>query len=160
MRKVVCNTTPILSLLKIGQLSLLEKLYTNVIIPEAVWKEVEAGKEGSYYADLTALSWIEIRGVQNPTAVQYLTDLDKGEAEVIVLAREINADLVIIDETTGRQYAQHFDLPLTGTLGILLRSKQSGYIPKIKPLLEQLRATGVWLHDRVIQDVLALAGEQ
>lgn len=159
MLKIVCNTTPIVSLLKIGQLPLLEALYSNVIIPEAVWREIEAGKGGAYYTDLKALPWIDIQVIQNPIALQYLTDLDQGEAEVIVLAREISADLVIIDETLGRQYAQHFGLPLTGTLGILLRAKKDGHIPLIKPLLEQLRRQGVWLSDRIFQDVLLLAGE-
>ncbi|MBK7409126.1 MAG: hypothetical protein IPJ40_14325 [Saprospirales bacterium] len=95
MRKIVSNTTPILSLLKIGQLSLLEKLYTKVIIPKAVWQEIEAGKDKAFYVDLFILSWIEILPVENQDSVTFLTDLDKGEAEVIVLAREINADLVI-----------------------------------------------------------------
>ncbi len=106
MRKVISNTTPILSLLKIRQFHLLELMYGTVIIPTAVWEEIEAGKEKNYYTDLTGLAWVDIQAVQNPSAVEYLTDLDRGEAEVIVLAREIGADLVIIDETLGRQYAQ------------------------------------------------------
>lgn len=159
MHKVVCNTTPILSLLKIQQLHLLETFYSIVIIPEAVWQEVEAGKNKQFYTDLSTLPWLDIQVVQNKVALQYLTDIDQGEAEVIVLAREINADLVIIDETVGRQYAQHFGLKLTGTLGILLRAKKEGHLPQIKPYLEQLRQHGVWLSDRVLKDVLILAGE-
>lgn len=159
MRKVVSNTTPILSLLKIRHLHLLEALYTSIIIPQAVWQEVEAGKNGPFYTDLSLLPWVDIQSVQNPASVQYLTDLDKGEAEVIVLAREIGADLLIIDEALGRQYAHHFDLTLTGTLGVLLRAKKEGHILQIKPLLEMLRIHGVWLSNRVVQDVLLLAGE-
>jgi uncharacterized protein len=126
MRRVISNTTPLLSLLKIGQLELLERLYKRVVVPEAVWMEIEAGKGGMFYLDLVALSWVDIQKVQNKAAVQYLADLDKGEAEVIVLAQEIGADLVIIDETLGRSYAAHFHLPCTGTLGVLLRSKKEG----------------------------------
>jgi len=137
----------------------LEILYTTVIIPEAVWQEIEAGKGGAYYTDLTPLPWIDIQAIQNPIALQYLTDLDKGEAEVIVLAREISADLVIIDKKLGRQYAQHFGLTLTGTLGILLRAKKEGHIPQVEPLLKQLRQRGVWLSDLVFQNMLLLAGE-
>lgn len=159
MHKVVCNTTPVLSLLKIGKLYLLKELYFEVILPEAVWKEVEAGKDKQYYTDLTAIPWIKIEKVQNEVALQYLTDLDEGEAEVIVIAREISADLVIIDETLGRQFAQHFNLTVTGTLGVLLRAKKEGHLSQIKPLLEELRQQGIWLSDRVFQDVLLLAGE-
>jgi len=159
MRKVVCNTTPLLSLLKIEHLHLLEKLYTSVIVPEGVWQEIEAGQKGLFYADLSILPWLKIQAVQHPASVHYLTDLDQGEAEVIVLAREIKADLVIIDERLGRTYAMHFGLPLTGTLGVLLRAKKSGHIPVVKPLLNLLRERGVWLSDRVFKEVVRLAGE-
>jgi predicted nucleic acid-binding protein len=159
MRKVVSNTTPIISLLKIEHLHLLKLLYSSVIVPHAVWQEVEAGKRGPFYADLKALPWIDIQEIQSQVAAEYLTDLDRGEAEVIILAREIGADLVIIDEALGRHYAQHFGLRLTGTLGVLLRAKKEGYVSEIKPLLELLRAKGIWISDRVIKDVLSLAGE-
>lgn len=159
MRKVVCNTTPLLSLLKIGHLHLLERLYIAIIVPEGVWLEIEAGRKGHFYTDLSALPWVKIRAVQHAASVNYLTDLDRGEAEVLVLAREIEADLVIIDERLGRKYAAHFNLPLTGTLGILLRAKQAGHISRVKPLLQLLREQGVWLSDRVFKEVVRLAGE-
>jgi uncharacterized protein len=159
MRKVISNTTPLLSLLKIGQLDLLERLYERVVVPEAVWMEMEAGKGGMFYLDLVTLPWVDVQKAQNKAAVQYLADLDKGEAEVIVLAQEIGADLVIIDETLGRSYAAHFRLPFTGTLGVLLRSKKEGYIQSVKPLLDEMRKKGIWISERVFKDVLALAGE-
>jgi predicted nucleic acid-binding protein len=160
MRNVVSNTTPLISLLKIGRLHLLESLYSTVIVPTAVWQEIEQGRDGPYYTDLLTLPFISIQSVSNIASVEYLTDLDRGEAEVIVLAREINADLVIIDEEAGRSYARHFNLTLTGTLGILLRAKQDGLIPEVKPLLEKLLASGVWISKWVFADVLVLAGEK
>lgn len=160
MRNVVSNTTPLISLLKIGRLHLLESLYSTVIVPTAVWQEIEQGRDRPYYTDLLTLPFISIQSVSNIASVEYLTDLDRGEAEVIVLAREINADLVIIDEEAGRSYARHFNLTLTGTLGILLRAKQDGLIPEVKPLLEKLLASGVWISKWVFADVLVLAGEK
>ncbi|MCC6462902.1 MAG: DUF3368 domain-containing protein [Saprospiraceae bacterium] len=139
---------------------MLEKLYSTVIVPQAVWQEIEYGRDGLYYTDLKALPFVQVQTVINAEAVEYLTDLDQGEAEVIVLAREIGADLIIMDEETGRSYAQHFGLTLTGTFGLLLRAKQEGYIIEIKPLLESLMAKGVWISRRVFDDVLALAGEK
>ena len=160
MRNVVSNTTPLISLLKIGRLHLLESLYSTVIVPTAVWQEIEQGRDRPYYTDLLTLPFISIQSVSNIASVEYLTDRDRGEAEVIVLAREINADLVIIDEEAGRSYARHFNLTLTGTLGILLRAKQDGLIPEVKPLLEKLLASGVWISKWVFADVLVLAGEK
>jgi len=160
MLKVVCNTSPILSLLKIRQLDLLRALYGQIIVPHAVWQEMEAGRKKAYYYDLTLLPWIEIRSVEQPAVIAAFNTLDLGEAEVLVIAQEISADLVIIDETIGRAYAHRLGLTLTGTLGILLKAKQQGLVPVIKPLLEALRSQGVWLSDRVVQDVLLLAGEK
>ncbi len=160
MRKVVSNTTPLLSLLKIGHLHLLESIYSKVIVPQAVWQEIEQGREWPYYIDLQTLSFINIQSVSNPAAVDYLTDLDRGEAEVIVLAREIEADLVIIDEEIGRTYARHFGLTITGTLGILLKAKQHGFISEVRPLLEALVSKGVWIGLHLLDEVLRLAGEK
>lgn len=86
--------------------------------------------------------------------------MDKGEAETIILANEIDADLTIIDETLGRFHAKNASLKITGTLGILLKAKSSGYIEKIKPLFYQLKDRGIWLSDKLINRVLNLANEK
>ena len=99
MPKIISNTTPILSLLKINKLDLLKKLYGEIVIPNAVFQEIENGKEKKYYQDLTNLSWIKINDLKNPDSKEYFTDLDDGEAEVLILAKEQNADLIIMDET-------------------------------------------------------------
>ena len=123
MRKDVSNTTPILSLLKIGKLDLLQKLYGKIKIPNAVFREIEAGKDRDYYTDITKLSWIEIIPIQSNSARLYLFDLDDGEAETIILAQEQAADVVIIDDKLGRRYAAQINIPITGTIGILLKAK-------------------------------------
>ena len=107
MHKVISNTTPIISLLKIGKLNLLKKIYGEISIPNAVFLEIEKGKNKDYYIDLSTLEWIHRQQVQDKNALHYFFDLDAGEAETIVLAKEINADLVIIDESLGRRFAKH-----------------------------------------------------
>lgn len=159
MRKVVSNTTPLLSLLKIDKLDLLRELYGEVIIPTAVYDEIEAGKEGPYYTDLASIQWIKIQALKYPSALPYLMDLDRGEAEVLILAREIGADLVILDENLGRRYASLLDLKLTGTIGILLKAKELGLISSVKELLRELQGKGVWLSRSLVDYVTGLAGE-
>lgn len=159
MRKVVSNTTPLLSLLKIDKLELLKALYGTVIIPEAVFREIETGRDWTYYTDLSKVDWIEIRNVKNPASLDFFFDLDRGEAEVLVLAREMGADLVILDENLGRRYAQQLGLTLTGTIGMLLKAKQMELIPSLKALLTELREKGVWLSTSLIDHVARLANE-
>ena len=52
---VISDTTPIISLLKANHLELLEKLYGNVLIPEAVYQELTSNpayeKEGNRNMD-------------------------------------------------------------------------------------------------------------
>ena len=89
-----------------------------------------------------------------------LPDLDRGEAEVITLAHELNASLVIIDERLARKYARRVGLRLTGTLGVLLKAKQQGFVPVIEPLIDRLQQHGIRLADSIVTEVLRLAGER
>lgn len=159
MRKVVSNTTPLITLLKIDKLHLLRELYGEVMIPREVFNEVEAGKNKAYYTDLSEIEWIRIEPIENELSLSYFLDLDKGEAAAIVLAAEKKADLIIVDETLGRYHARHAGLEVTGTIGVLLKAKQLGYIQTIEPLLAELKTKGIWLRDDFVKQILALAGE-
>ena len=160
MRKIISNTTPILSLLKINKLTLLRELYGKVTIPNAVFQEIENGKEKQYYQDLTLLSWIEIAEINNPDSRAYFTDLDSGEAEVLILAREQNADLVIMDEIMGRRFAKQLEFNLTGTIGVLLKAKEKGLINSVSELLTELTEKGTWLNPKLISKALKLSREE
>jgi len=159
MLKVVSNTTPILSLLKLSRLEILKDLYKEINIPIAVFNEIENGKSKQYYKDLSKIDWIKIIEIKDKQSLKYFLDLDTGEAEAIVLATEIGADLIIIDEKLGRFHAKHVDLKITGTIGILIRAKQIGLIRQIKPLLIELTEKGVWISDKLISEVCKKAGE-
>ncbi|MBS9766775.1 MAG: DUF3368 domain-containing protein [Flavobacteriaceae bacterium] len=159
MRKIISNTTPILSLLKIDKLHILKELYGKVIVPFAVYEEVEQGKEKPYYQNLAEFDWIEIKSIQNEKSRLYFLDLDKGEAEVLILSKEEDADLVIIDELLGRRYAKQMDIKLTGTLGVLLKAKSKGIIPSVKELLFELSEKGSWFSPKLISKIVELAKE-
>lgn len=86
MPKIVSNTTPLISLLKIGKLSILKDLYDRIIVSQEVYNEIEKGKQKEYYTDLSKIDWIEIRPIRDKKSLSYFLDLDKGEAETIILA--------------------------------------------------------------------------
>ena len=87
------------------------------------------------------------------------TDLDRGEAEVLVLAEELHADWVLLDETKARLAAQLLGLRFTGTVGLLLLAKRVGKIAAIRPLLDELRAKKFHLSEKVYCAALEQAGE-
>lgn len=158
-RLVISNATPIISLALIGQLELLQILYEQVIIPPAVETEILRGGQRAGAPELPTTSYIKTLSLTDPRRADLLSDLDRGEAEVIALAQEQQADLVLLDERLARRHARRLGLSLTGTLGVLLRAKDFGYLTEIQPLIVRLRNGGIRLSEAVIQRTLALAGE-
>lgn len=160
MPKVVSNTTPILSFIKIDRLDILKTLYKEVYIPEAVYKELEEGKN-KYYRDISNENWIKVYKVKNRNLVKQLQEeLDEGEAEAIALSLEILADLLLIDEKLGRKVAKENRLKITGTIGILLKAKKKGIIKEVKPFIYELIEKGNYYKESFVKIVLKQAGEK
>lgn len=109
--------------------------------------------------NLLTFEWIKIEQIQDRKSIAYFLDLDKGEAEAIVLATESEADLILLDESLGRFYAKHAGLRVTGTIGILVKAKKQGLISELKPLILDLKDKGVWLSESLIERILELANE-
>ncbi len=123
------------------------------------FNEIEAGKHKKYYLNLLTFEWIKIEQIQDRKSIAYFLDLDKGEAEAIVLATESEADLILLDESPGRFHAKHAGLRVTGTIGILVKAKKQGLISELKPLILELKEKGVWLSESLIERILELANE-
>jgi hypothetical protein len=83
-----------------------------------------------------------------------------GEAQTIVLAKEMNANIVLIDETIGYNIAKSQQLNVKRTLSFLIASKETGYINEVKPLLDNMIENGRWISTKVYRDVLKFCGEQ
>jgi len=98
--------------------------------------------------------------LENPNRVGAFASLDEGEAQVLTLAEEQNASLVLIDERKARRYAERLKLPSSGTLGVLLLAKEEKIIPAISPLLKAILEAGLYLHDELVEQVLKMAGEK
>jgi predicted nucleic acid-binding protein len=158
---VVSNATPLIALTKISRLDLLQELFGTILIPQAVYDEVvthAARRPGA--AEVRQAEWIYTQAPADRIKVDYLrADLDPGEAEAIVLAEELGADWVLLDETKARLAAELLGLRFTGTIGLLLLAKRMGKIPVIRPLLDELRMKKFHLSEKVYQAVLQQAGE-
>jgi uncharacterized protein len=159
---VVSDASALINLARIGELDLLRRLYGELLIPEAVWREVVvegAGQPGA--EEVGAASWIETRDVANENLVRALRqDLDAGEAEAIALALEVGADLLLMDERLGRETAQHLGVRYVGLIGVLVAAKRSGVIDAIKSRLNRLReGAGFRVSDALYARVLRDEGE-
>jgi len=159
---VVGNTSPLTNLAAIGLFDLLCRLYGRLHITEGVWEELNAG--GRHWPgrdEVAGADWVERHVVQNQALVTALQrDLDRGEAETVALALEIDAQLVLLDEREGRRAAQRLGLQVVGVVGILLEAKARGAIKAVRPHLDALRQTaGFYLDDQVYHRALSLAEE-
>jgi uncharacterized protein len=154
---VVSDTSPITNLTDVGQLHLLHLLFGRVIIPPAVSDELERGR-------VSLPEWIEVSDVQNSARVEQLEnedELDRGEAEALVLALELKADRLLIDEELGRAVAERMGLRYLGLLGVLLDAKRRGHLIAVRPVIDDLvSVAGFWMSEELRREVLDAAGER
>jgi predicted nucleic acid-binding protein len=160
-RVVIVNTTPLIALALAGQLDLMRQLYREVLIPPTVRAEImTGGMRRVGVAEFEAAPWIRTMPLQDPRRADLLSDLDRGEAEVLAMAQELHARLVILDERLARRHARRLGLPMTGTLGVLLRAKEQKLIAAVGPLIETIRRGGIRLGEPLVEAVLQRAGER
>ncbi|MEI6309893.1 MAG: DUF3368 domain-containing protein [bacterium] len=111
-------------------------------------------------AALTTADWITVQPAQDTLAIQLLKEeLDAGESAAIILAKELKADLVLIDERAAARKARALGLHVIGTLGVLLLGKRTNHLSTIKPLLDSLRENDFRMSANLYNQVLHDAGE-
>ena len=153
--KLVSNSSPLIALAKIEMLYVLDE----VVIPKVVFDEVTK-PEKEYAKELHEWGNDKVIEVKNRKAVEYLEMLiDKGEAETVVLAEELNADAVLIDDLKARKIAKFRGLKVIGTIGILLNAVDKGFINDIKPLLDELIKQKIRISEELYEHALELANE-
>lgn len=153
---VVSDSSPLLNLNAVGQLHLLWDLYGEVVIPPAVRLELAAHNVP------ISLPWIRVVAARDRRAVLALElSLDPGESEAIILAGEIGAGLLLIDERRGRNVASGRGLHVTGLLGVLAEAKTRQMIPSCRPILdEMIRVAGLWIGSDLRRRYLRGLGEE
>ena len=153
---IVSDSSPLIALAKIGRLNLLEH---EIIVPKAVFEEITRSRR-EYARKLYKWGKNRVSVVKNRQAVEYLElVLDRGEAEVIVLAEELKADAVLIDDLKARKTAMLRGLTVVGTIGVLLNAKERGLVDDVKPLLDELIRKKIRISRELYNHALELAQE-
>lgn len=159
---IVSDTTPLSELAKINKLSLLQDIFGTVFIPEEVYSEATSGTHPAVETVKSA-TWIQVQSVKNSRKVFQLmedTALHLGECAAIILAEELGADQILIDEVKARQVAKTRNLSVLGTLGTLLIAKEQSLILSVKDIVDALIANGTWISRSVYDEILVVAKEK
>ena len=129
---VIADTSPIISLLKIDRLHLLHDLFETVFIPEAVYNELTQNETYQLEAEKIIHSdFIQSKQISNKQTISILQTvafLDDGESEAIVLFNELGGQLLLIDERRGREIAEQLQIPISGTIGILIKALEKNLL--------------------------------
>ena len=157
---VVSDTTPLISLMKIGRLGLVEQLFGEIQIPDAVYTELITNtqflEEAQQIQNSSFIKRVAIEDNKSVDLLRRATGLDRGESEAIILSDICHADLLLMDEVKGRQVAKQMGLHLMGTVGMLrvaYEEKLFSYEDIIE-CIEVLRASGRHISDRLFKQLL------
>jgi predicted nucleic acid-binding protein len=152
--KVVVNATPLIALSLINRLDLLPALFEEIVVPRAVYEEIVVqggGRVGA--AALSNATWMQVKGPDRLLTIEpLLLGLDAGELQVLLLARDLQPDWVLVDERLGRRVARVLQLPVKGTVGVLLAAFHAALLTKTEALqaVQQLRAQGFRISTAVV----------
>lgn len=159
---VVSDSTPLITLMKADLLSVLGGLFGEVLIPEAVFSEVTGNKAFGDEADIIRNSdfirVVKVNSSERVLFLQRVTGLDRGESEAIIYADETKADLLLMDEKAGRKVAQNMKLPITGSVGVIVRAFRSGIITEseAEEAFNKIRESNSHIAKGLIEDALAI----
>jgi predicted nucleic acid-binding protein len=158
---VVSDTSPIRALAHLGKLALLQTLYPQLLVPPAVVKELSLPTRTAPAVDISLFRFIQVQSPQDAIRVQQFEEyLDPGESEALVLALEVKAEVVLMDEYDGRAAAKQLGLVVIGALGVLLRAKRDGLVPAVRPLMDSLQdELAFFISPQLRAEVLTVAGE-
>jgi len=161
---VVSNSSPLITLARIGHLNLLKQLFGRIHIAEEVRQEVVVRGTGRPAADaVQEADWIEIHAAADTAGLAALRArhaLGAGELATILLALALQVDLVIMDERGARRLCQAQGVAVMGCVGILERGYRRGLVPDLRETYESLLTHGIRIDRQILDMSLASLGFQ
>jgi len=155
---LIADASALIALAVCDSLSLLDAIFGDVWVPEAVY--IEVVKADKTHADrLQSYLRDKVRSVNMRNYIYLNTFADEGETAAMLLYKELDADYLLIDDKRGRKVAAINQIKTIGSLGVLLQAKRSGLIAQVGPLLDQIKGSAVYIRPSLIETVLELAGE-
>jgi predicted nucleic acid-binding protein len=156
--KVVINASPLILLFKSGLADLLPQMFSEIVVPDAVWNEVLADKLDAAATQLPSVSWVNRVTIEISPGV-LIWNLGDGESEVLSYALKETGYRAMIDDRAARRCAQTFGIKTLGTGGVLVLAKKRGLITSVTDELKKVQDAGLWLSDEIVALLKEQAGE-
>lgn len=155
---VVADTSALIALAACRSLPLLQSLFNEVRVPQAVF--VESTVPGKPQSD-ELRAWLRGRvvAVELADLVLAAAGLGQGELEAMALYKKLHADRLLLDDARARRVARLNGIQTTGSLGVLLLAKEQGLVAAVRPLVETIQAAGIRFSNELVREVLRLASE-
>ena len=157
---IVSDTTPIISLLKAERLDLLSELFGEILIPEAVLRELTSNRDYQGEAQIVETSsYIRVVTVDDKeyvATIRQIAGLDEGESEAIAYADRNKVDYILMDEAKARETAKNLKILVMGSIGVLIRANKNGILSKsdVADALNKIKQSGQYISDDLIKTAL------
>ena len=157
---VVSDSTPLITLMKATHLQVLHELFGEIIIPEAVYDELTVNEKYIEEAQLiNSSAFIRVISVDDRKSVSLLqraAGLDLGESEAIIYAENNNADLLLVDEASGRRVAKSMGIEIMGSIGVLVSAFRKGILSEdeVNDAFQRIRNANRHISEKLIKDAL------
>jgi len=157
MKIVIADTGALISLGHIEQVGLIEKVFGEFYIAQAVWEELQNYENPEF--NTTILNEIKERVIKIKSRNHLSMVMDYGESESIILYEELQADYLLIDDNRARIVAESLDVNCIGSIGLLISAKQKGLISELKPIFEKWISIGRYFSKKLLNKILIDLGE-
>lgn len=131
---VIADSGPIFSLALIDKLDLLDKLFDEVKIAQAIWIEISSDKSKPFHDRICLYFQDKVESIKGFNELTFV--MDYGESESVILYKELQANFLLIDDKKARSIAENFGIKCVGTIGLLSIAKDKGFVSDLKSLFE------------------------
>lgn len=157
--KVVINASPLILLYNSDSSFVLPELFKEIMVPDAVWREIVETSNDDKAARLAPQSqWLKKVSVSALTDI-LRWDLGSGETEVLSFALINSAYVPVLDDSAAKKCATAFGISTLGTGSVLILAKEKGLIDSVGSAMHKLRNAGMWISDSVVELIKSKAGE-
>lgn len=157
MKLVIADTGALISLGHVAQIGLIEEIFGDFYIAQAVWEELQSYENPEF--NVSILTDLKKRVVTINSKNHLSMVMDYGESESVILYEELQADYLLIDDNKARIVAESLDINCIGSIGLLIKAKQKGLIAELKPVFEKWISIGRYFSNDLLNKVLMDVGE-